>query len=475
MTRVLFVLVSTLVVIRPSLAAELLEVGTAKQLLVDDHVVSSSAGLTRVLQQPQRICDKPVLVADRSWEGSVLQMPCVLWDEELGVFRMYYWAANGDDIFTCYATSTDGQLWEKPILNLHVGPDGSKANNIVLRGEGQVARVRYVVRNPDPSELERRFLALYIDNIPNLTEFAASSPDGVHWKTEKKIGDLRHVRGGEVTTNPPFFLIEQQWIKDPVDGHRYRAIWRTESQDMMTWTGGRIVAQREEDDDPDLEFYHACSHFQGTRPYHGVHFGYLYLFHPESRRGVRRDGVRLAGTVDTSLMVSRDTINWTRVDRNRRFFPLGPKESWEGKMNYMAPEVIIGDRMLFYYSGWKKEHGAKDNEAGIGLATLPLDRFVSLEPKAKLGSLTTKLLQIVGERLYVNVDAKHGELRVEVLNADGKPMAGYSADSCQSITSDELRAEVKWRGKSLAELKGKSRVQLRFRLANAKLFAFQIQ
>jgi hypothetical protein len=347
-------------------------------------------------------------------------------------------------------------------------------NNIVLRGEGKVARTRYVVFNPNTEEPSRRFLALYIDNVPGLTEFAASSPDGLRWMTEKKIGDLRRVTGGKVTPNPPFFLIEQQWIADPQDGHRYRGIWRTESRDLHNWSGGRPVVERLADDDPDLEFYHACSHFLGTHTYEGLHFGYLYLFHTDAKEGVRADGVRLAGTVDTSLMVSRDTIHWTRLDRKRRFLPLGPAGSWEAGMNYVSPEVVHGDRMLFYYSGWSKDHSAEHNAAAIGLATLPLDRFVSIEPKQKQGTLTTKPFAAKGKQLLVNVDASQGELRVEVLDEQSRVIPGFNVDSCGPISDDALRAKVKWDSETWAELEGR-RVRLRFQLSKAKLFAFRMK
>jgi len=334
-------------------AAESAEVGTVKQLLVDDHVVEKLSGLTRVVQQPQRISDQPILAAEHPWEGKVLQMPSVLWDPRLSIFHMYYWAVAGDSIYTCYARSADGERWEKPKLNLHAGQDGSKENNIVLRGEGRVARTRYVVLNPGTGDLQRRFLALYIDNVPGLTEFAASSPDGLHWTTEKKIGDLRHVSGGSVTPDPPFFLME-------------------------------------------------------------------------------------AG------------------------------------MNFVSPEIVAGDRMLFYYSGWKKEHSASDNEAAIGLATLPVDRFVAVEPIEQRGSLTTKPFTMKGEQLRVNADAADGELRVEVLDEQSRPISGCNAASCEPISADALRAEVKWRGGSLRELKGQ-KIHLRFQLTRAKLFAFQVQ
>ncbi len=474
LTRILFVLVIVLFSLGRSWAADIVDVGTRRQLFVDDYLVAKQTGLIRIVQQPKRSADRPILIADQPWEGKILQMPCVLWDPQEGVYHMYYWAVTADSTYTCYARSKDGEKWEKPTLNLHVGPDGTKNNNIVLRGEGKFARTRYVVLNPQQDDAQRRFLAVYIDNVPNLTEFAASSADGLHWTTEKRIGDLRHVSGGKVTSNPRFFLIEQQWSKDAVDGHRYRAIWRTESEDMKNWSGGQLVIQRLEDDDPDLEFYHACSHFLGSQSYQGIHFGYLYLFHTANKRDVRNDGVRLAGTVDTALMISRDTIQWTRVDRNRRFFPLGPAGSWESQMNFVSPEIVVGDRMLFFYSGWKKEHGAKENKAAIGLATLPLDRFVSMEPKKESGSLTTKVFKLEGEQLLINVESLGGELRVAVINESGESIRGYEAASCVPITTDALRAEVQWRDASLKRLSG-TNVRLQFKLQRAKLFSFQVK
>ena len=453
--------------------AETVTVGTTPELFVDNHLVETLDGLKRVVQQPQRVSRHPILTAEHPWEGRVLQMPCVLWDPLQKIFHMYYWAAGKNVTYTCYARSKDGTKWKKPTLGLHTGPGGSKQNNIVLRGTGRVARTRYVVLNPRTDDPQRRFLALYIDNVPGLTEFAASSPDGLHWKTEKTIGDLRHVRGGHTSSNPPFFLIEQQWGTDPGDGHRYRAIWRTESRDMKTWTGGRLVIERLADDDPNLEFYHACSHFLGTSTYRGMHLGYLYLFHSSPTKGVRPDGVRLEGTVDTALISSRDTIHWTRVDRRRRFLPLGPAGSWDAGMNYVAPEVIVGRRMHFYYSGWKFTHGATNNSASIGLATLPLDRIVSIEPVTTRGAMTTRLMKFQGERLEVNVDADDGHLKVEVLDEAGQVIPGFDVGACRTISSDSPHRRVRWRRQKLKQLAGQP-IRLRFHLAeDCRLFGFR--
>jgi hypothetical protein len=451
---------------------EPITIGREPQLFVDDYLIAEQSGLNRVVQQPERISDRPIVAADRPWEGSLVQMPIVLWDPAEERFRMYYWSHLGEVIYSCYATSRDGISWEKPVLNLHEGPDGSTANNIVLRGDGKVARIRYVVPNPDPSDPRRRFLALYIDNVPHLTEFAASSPDGLHWTTEKRIGDLRKVTEGDITSNPSFFLIEQNWVTDTKDGHRSRGIWRTESRNLHEWTGGRMVVERLPDDDPHLEFYHATSHFLGSQTYRGLHLGYLHQFHSDPAGKVIAAGTRLTGTVDTALMASRDTIHWTRVDRKRPLLPLGPKGSWEGGSNYGSPEVIAGDKLHFYYSGWKYEHGAEDNESGIGLATLPLDRVVAIQPSTTnvSGTLVTKPLRLGSERLVLNADASSGQIRVGLLDEDGHSIEGYQAVNCDPITVDAASAEITWPGRSLKFLRGRT-VCLKFELRNAKLFA----
>ncbi|MDA1052163.1 MAG: hypothetical protein O3C40_17025 [Planctomycetota bacterium] len=139
-----------------------------------------------------------------------------------------------------------------------------------------------------------------------------------------------------------------------------------------------------------------------------------------------------------------------------------------------APEVVVGDRMFFYYAGWKKDHGPKDNEAAIGLATLPRDRFVAIKPQKRRGSLTTKPFVVEGEQLQINANASGGELRIEVLTEPGDPAPGYDAASCEPITTDELQVSVNWGDRSLKALKGKT-IRLRCQLDQAELFAFQVQ
>jgi len=456
--------------------AETCEVGVVKQLFLDDYVVDEISGCRKVLNQPERYGGNPILEPELPWEGRSLQSPIVVWDEQEGRFHMYYWAHydKDDQIFTCYAQSKDGLDWERPVLGLHEGPDGTRDNNIVLRGEGRQARMRYVSLNPYAEGPEQRFVTMYIDNVPGLTEFIAYSPDGLHWTTAVKIGDLRGVTGGPPTANPPFFLVEQKWDTSKVD-HRYRAIWRTESHDLKTWGGGTWAVQLAAEDDRDLEFYHATSHFLGGHTYHGLHLGYIYPYHTEAGGKKLGDGTRMAGTIDVEVIVSRDTINWQRVAPRTPFFACGPEGSWDAGMVFVAPETVVGDALRFYYGGWALEHSADDNRGAIGLATMRLDGLVHLEAHEAEGTVTTKPFLVASDTLEVNADARGGSIRVAVLDAAGNAVAGMTAEDCDPVTGDGLRQTVRWaRDRTLGELRGRA-VRLRFQLTGAaKLYAFQL-
>jgi hypothetical protein len=453
--------------------APICRVGTTKQLFIDDHVIDEIVGLKRVMNQPERHPDNPLVVPEHPWEGSVLEMPTVVWDDRQKLFHMYYWALHSEAIYTCYARSKDGIAWEKPMLGLHKGPDGTTDNNIVLRGEGTQARTRYVAINPYSAGPGKRFVTMYIDNVPGLTEFVGYSPDGIHWTTVAKLGDLRNVTGGPPTPNPRFFLIEQRWASDP--DHRYRGIWRTESHDLKTWGGGTWIVQRLPDDDPNLEFYHAASHFLGTHTYHGLHLGYLYPFHTEADGEKLANGTRMAGTIDTSLMVSRDTIHWQRVDRTKPFLPNGSQGSWDAGMLFGMPEIVVGDQLRFYYCGIRFEHAAKNNEGALGLATLRLDGFVSLEAGNDPGTLVTRPFELAGGTLELNVEAPEGEVLVEILDQKGASIAGFAGEQADVLRGvDSLRLRPTWKSNKLESLKGKT-VRLKITLTRGKLYALQVK
>ena len=110
-------------------------------LFVDDDEVQDHPGFTRQVQQPARVQLEPVVRTDRPWEGHAVALwGSVLYDAEENLFKMWYYTygptESGDAVhFMCYATSTDGLLWDKPDLGI-VPWQGSTATNIVYPPQG---------------------------------------------------------------------------------------------------------------------------------------------------------------------------------------------------------------------------------------------------------------------------------------------------------------------------------------------------
>jgi len=102
----------------------------------------------------------------------------------------------------------------------------------------------------------------------------------------------------------------------------------------------------------------------------------------------------------------------------------------------------------FYYSGRAGGHGAQFPEAygAIGLATLRIDGFCSMYSGEQPGAILTKPVTWPGGELLVNADPRrdisghhsgddgtYGSIRVELRDADNKPLAGYRFADCNPI------------------------------------------
>ena len=95
--------------------------------------------------------------------------------------------------------------------------------------------------------------------------------------------------------------------------------------------------------------------------------------------------------------------------------------------------------------------------------------------KAVLTRGSRKPFKLEGRTLEVNVDARAGQVQVEILDADGNPVAGYSGKAAPPYRArDNMRLKPAWKGQAdLSALKGEA-VRIRFRLRNASLYAFQV-
>ena len=66
----------------------------------------------------KRMSGRPVLVAEMPWEKQCVMCPHVIWDERMGLFRMWYSAGERNEPNAIgYATSRDGLRWTKQRAN----------------------------------------------------------------------------------------------------------------------------------------------------------------------------------------------------------------------------------------------------------------------------------------------------------------------------------------------------------------------
>ena len=138
---------------------------------------------------------------------------------------------------------------------------------------------------------------------------------------------------------------------------------------------------------------------------------------------------------------------------------------------------MLDEEMRFYYGAYGRPWNSEDARqiSGIGLATLPRDRFAGRRPTEKIGQITLRQIDLGGvRRLLLNADAGKGSIRVEVLNAEGYRVRGFSRDDCLPIRGHSLRHPVRWRERQLADL-APGEYRLRIHLQEAEIFAITLE
>jgi hypothetical protein len=130
--------------------------------------------------------------------------------------------------------------------------------------------------------------------------------------------------------------------------------------------------------------------------------------------------------------------------------------------------------VYLYYGGYQSGHKVnRFEERQIGLVKMQRDhRYVARVGGAEGGSFRTPLLQFEAAAMTLNLDAPAGEVTVQILDPDGKPLPGFTRKDCQPVSGDGLAASVRWQ-KPLASLNGKP-VRMEFFLKKARLFAFEL-
>jgi len=413
---------------------------------------------------------------------------------------MWYQAWPG--CYLCYATSQDGIHWDKPNLGL-IEFQGSTENNIVLP-VGYGAGVLFDPRDPDPS---RRFKFAYWEHFGTSVAF---SPDGLHWT---KYGANPVIRGSHgdyiqpplagdprISTGelggPPlstsdvidpildprkqcYVIYAKTWLDGP-DGtmHWKRAVVRTESDDFIHWTKPVLVVAPDEVDDPAGESSLERSAGGGGTGRKQLHSGPAFYYNGMYFATLQAMDAEVSGNMPLELALSHDGYRWDRPFRDHMFLPpLDDKNLFDASLIWSnATPILVGNEFRFYYGAYGHPWNSPDPSqiSGIGLATMPRDRFAGVRPTERIGQVTLRAVDLKDvSSITINTDASGGSARVEILNEDGYRMLGFTRDEAIAITADQLAHPVNWRDKQLTQLPS-GKYKLRLHLDNAELFAITI-
>lgn len=505
----------------------LIDIGSTKQLFLDDYLIESMTNLRQVLNPAVKADRNPVITPEMPWEGNNTRPLKVMYEEDEGLFRMWYATRTmkvdpdltpggqtgivivGEDepAVVCLATSEDGINWERPDLGL-VEFNGSKHNNIVPSDEE-----RWVPQFKDPVETDPAKRYKHLDWTKDTkAPMKASlhySADGFAWTpyAGNPVMDTTPVIGRWGPTQVMGWdPIRETYAAYVECSHHMRApfgkriIGRAESPNMIDWSEAETILIPDELDYPDTEFYRLV-----VLPYEGLYVGLLWIFRTTNL------------THHPEIIVSRDGFHWERNFREPFIFRGGRQVDFDSGSVYLMDAIVHDDKVFFYYIGSNtrspeqmRDLGDRGGE-GIGLAVSRLDGFVSVDggkgwlPNVStnehlartgiaeqlqevsagpdsFGQLVTRSFSFSGSKLHLNstrapiaAGPGKGEIRAELLTFNHHKIEGFTFDDSDPIHESGLDQVATWNGSpDVSRLAGQP-VKIRFYVKNAKLYSFQFR
>jgi hypothetical protein len=480
--------------------------GTGRHLFIDPALVRDSSGITLEVMPPTK--RGVVLRANDPDRTHIGKYGTVLADGD--GFHMWYMAhtnvapkgGTGESsgrAYVCYARSSDGVNWTKPKLELAQPFPGAEPNIVVGWGAGGFAEnmedsanvfidpnapaaerfklgVREVVLTKDPGKFGLHLLA---------------SADGINWKLRRRDvlnywAPMPHLDTENIIFWDPARKTYRAYARyniRPPWGGRSRAIAYGESTSLesLPYIEKMQVLFAHDGLDPQLPSPTKSREVRVLDYYTNATFRYPWAenayfmfpsvyFHYVTELGgaFAEKQPTNAGVNDIRFAASTDGVEWQRFDR-RPYLRLGHEGTWDSKEIYllhgMVPDGDAGLRL--YYFGTDRCHGwGRDEQnqrllraaglapvldtSGVGLLEVRRDGFVAARADYGGGEFTTSVVNFAGNELVLNLDTSAaGDARVEIRDAHGIPIEGFTLAECDRIhTANQINRRVTWKGRT---------------------------
>lgn len=474
---------------------QVLDLGARRELFVDHTIIERLENTALRLHQP--VSAGVAVKVDRPWEGPG-NFGYVVFRHE-GRYLLYYRGmtlAKGDDSGqVCVAVSTDGVNWDKPELardersgrtdaNLVTDSSGKRFQGIVWQdtrpGIPDDERIKALRGVPISGEAHTAFKD---PKGPKRLELLASANGLVFRPLEDPrqptfVSDLPNSFDGG---NTMFWSeAEQRYVLyyRIMTETGQRTMARTTSTDLRTWTDPIPMTYG---DTPPEQFY-----VNNTTPYFRAPHIYIALAarFMEGRSAITDEQAKAIdlksprGIIynqdcsDGVLLTTRaGSVSYQRTFMEALIRP-GPGDgNWVSRTNYPLTGIFPSgaSQMMFFVN----RHYLQDSWQ-IERLTMRTDGFVSVNAPYAGGLMTTVPFTYTGDHLVMNyATSAAGEIRVELQDAGGNPLPGFSMEDCDVLIGDRIDGAVSWHGrKSLSRYAGEP-VRLRFMMKDADLFALR--
>ncbi len=409
----------------------------------------------------------------------------IVYDE--GIYRTWYKPLeNGSQSALRYAESKDGYEWERETeckFDWSACPEvkGQERPEIFIDPSAppdERFKMFFRAGIPGGDEEKKRIIEEFRRTRPNdiypavgeslkhlAGMYGAISPDGIHWKAIPGPLAIHY----SDTTNVVYYdqqLKRYVWYARCNWYYGRRCIGRAETDDFRCWPGPEMLVWPSTYLPPTDDWYtNSKTLYPGTVDHH-LMFPALYHHADDSS--------------ELMLFSSPDGMIWSEVPGGPVVSP-GVTGAWDGGCIFGGLDLIPlpGNQVALPYHGYLYPHKYPRNrftmKSQTAYALWPEGRLSALEA-AETARFTTLPLIFEGKNLVLNVQTKRaGHVLVEVVDSTGYPLPGRSFDEADPIIGDYFDRVVTWKGEAdLRKHPGQS-IMLRFRLREAKLFAFEFR
>ncbi len=437
------------------------------------------------------------------------------------------WASeNAGTRRICLFESEDGVHWTRPELDNVKFGEYDKTNLIFDLDQG-TSGYGSIMIHPENTEWPYEMVALRENWCPSIHGappegngyYRYRSKDGKKWEQVggklggPMIGDLCFIYqvGGALTPfpilpgeEPPaekyvsyYRLGAERQPTDHVPVYEdcpRRSCYRATSPDGETWTRDEnMVLTADESDHRDTQ-YQECIPMKVP----GGYIATVTMYLPISQ------------TLNIRFAASRDGSRWWFPNRtpclpNPPLGEYGGGQMWQSQYHH-----VIDGKLYTYFGGTESlhrqlsdtrapsvqinyldsviDHGAHflPFNGALCRASWTFERLYALVPSAggpTFGTATTKPADIGGKQMLVNIVTRpekkagkpgvdEGYLQVELLDANGKPIPGFTREDCEPAKGDHHSLALKWKGGDKTPASAK---QAKFYLKRTFLYGFEFQ